>query len=366
MRVVFPALFDSFACADPQCACRTALRAAPVSAKAAPKAKFPFRDAAFGAIAGAAKIAQGEAVDGDAPIATARFGDFPLCAVATPAGVELSFDPLCPAVRELLAAAEEPVALAASEGGWRVALHVFQPEDGNRQVRLSPRKPVKWPEFVALRETLLDLVAEPTHPLLARLARVAAAVDVAVSDRTLPVAVPPLTPRVWLAFRAFMEQRVGQVPVEAMAELASQSLPLWAEPVGFQTGDVPTLLDALHGDWQQQVKRWLAPAERSIAPAVEAWLGVRMFAIPLDRDQSLARGHAELIEGLATGIRLLAALCEVRQEAPDPLLAVTALALGEHLVVARQDGLPVFELPRDAHEPGPRMADLDLTLESLC
>ncbi|MSP92671.1 MAG: hypothetical protein EXR79_12850 [Myxococcales bacterium] len=365
MRVVFPAAMDTFACVDPDCACRLALRAAPRAVTAA-KPKLPARDAVAAVVDGAAWIAGSAGEAGVAGAAEHGYGDFPIGAVGTPHQVELTFDTLCPEVRRLLAAVEEPTGIAGSDGGWRQGLRVFQPDHKNAQVRLTPRKSVRWVEFEALREALLDVAAEPTETLLAQLTRVAVAVDAAVTDQVLSTTVAPLTPRTFVAFRAFVETRAHAAGAEALAEFAGKTLPLWGADVGLKPGHLPTLLDALHGDWRAQLRARVVPHERELLAPLDAWLGMRLFAIPIDRDQSLVRGHTELLEGFAVGLRYLAALGETLDCDADALLAVTALALGEHFVLDTALPLPAFEVPRDAHDRGPRMADLDLTLESLC
>ena len=361
MRVVFPAILDGFACTRASCACRASLAAAPATASGD---GFPFRDTEAALLAGAAAVAHGASSAGKT--AATAHADYPIIAIATPQGAELTFSSLCPTVRSLLASNREPVALARAEGGWRCALRVFQPEGGLKEVRLTPRKTVPWAAFSATRDALLDLVAEPTLPLLARLARVAALLDAALTDRNLPVPVPPLTARGFLAFRGFVESRTASAPTEAMARFAADALPLWGDDVGLAASDIPALLDALAGDWRSHFRTWLVPTERDIAPAIEAWLGARLFAIPLDRDQSIARGYAEFFEGFAVALRYAAAFGEVRQQRINARMIVAALALGEHLVATAGQTLPGFEMPRDVHERGPRMADLDMTLESIC
>ena len=391
---------DTFACADPDCACRTALRAAPRTPPPAsarpptakqkqadaklkqpdsklkqpgakpdlpdPKPTLPHCDATAAVVDGAGILAGGGAVPDGAEGEGHGFGDFPIGAVATPRGVELTFDSLCPEVRHLMAGVEEPTGIAGSDGGWRQSLRVFQPDHKNAQVRLTPRKSVRWAEFEALREALLDVAAEPTETLLAQLTRVAVAIDAAVTDQVLATTVAPLTPRSFVAYRAFLETRAHAADAEKLAEFARKTLPLWGADVGLEPSHLPALLDALHGDWRAQFRARVVPHERDLLAPIDAWLGMRIFATPLDRDQSLARGHTELVEGVAVGLRYLAALTETLDCDADPLLAVTALALGEHCVFAAAEPLPAFEVPRDAHDRGPRMADLDLTLESLC
>lgn len=361
MRVVFPAVLDGFACAHADCACRLALRA---GSAGQPCSGFPFHDTERALLSGAAALASGAA-----PLAVQvepAHANHPISAIATPQGVELSFSSLCPTVRTLLAANREPVTLATAQGGWRHALQVFHPDGGLREVRLTARKTVPWAAFAATRESLLDLVAEPTLPLLARLARVAALLDAALTERSLPVPLPPLTARGFLAFRGFVESRTASAPAEAMARFAGETLGLWGDDVAVAPSDLPALLETLGGDWRSHFRTWIVPVERDIAPAIEAWLGARIFAIPLDRDQSIARGFAEFFEGLAVGLRYAAALCALGSKAADARILVAALALGEHFVAAAAEPLPSFESPRDVHERGPRMADLDMTLESIC
>ncbi len=368
MRVVFPAVLDGFACADADCPCRRSLRAAAAAAgKPQSSTKFPFRDAETALLDGAARLAQ-NAKAKLAPSANldARFGDYPLLAMQTPQGVELSLATMCPSVRELLSANQEPVSLARSDGGWRLALKVFQPEGGGKDVRLTPRKSVKWQEFLILREALLDLAAEPTLPLLARLARAASLIDIAIEERMPAAQPPPLTARAFLAFRGFIESRLASVDAEPLAQFAARALPLYGAQVSLTSKDMPALQTALAGEWREHFRRWLVPTERDVTPAVEAYLGTRLFAMPLDRDQSLARAYVEFFEAFALGLRFAAAIGHVRQLPVDAATVVASLALGEFFVAAAQQPLPAFELPRDVHERGPRMADLDMTLESVC
>ena len=361
MRVVFAAVLDGFACARADCACRRSLCAAATDQAAS---GFPFDDTHKALLGGAAALAHGGAqAAGDVE---AVHANHPISAIATPQGVELSFSSLCPTVRALLASNREPVTLATAQGGWRHDLQVFHPDGGLREVRLTGRKSVPWSAFASTREAVLDLVAEPTLPLLARLARVAALLDAALTEKSLPVPQPPLTARGFLAFRGFVESRTASAPTEAMARFASDALALWGDELTLTSSDMPALLDGLGGDWRSHFRTWIVPAERDIAPAIEAWLGARIFAIPLDRDQSIARGYAEFFEGFAIGLRYAAALCAIRSKAADARTLVAALALGEHFVAAAAEPLPSFEAPRDVHERGPRMADLDMTLESIC
>lgn len=367
MRVVFPAVLDGFACGEEDCVCRASLRAAALAtpANAKPVAGFPFRQAEQALVAGAARLGETGA-DAGKGTGGALFGDYPIVAIKTPTGVELTFASLCPAVRLLLAGNEEPVSLAGSEDGWRVPLSVFHHEAGLKEIRLTPRRLVRWPQFTAMRDVLLDLIAEPTHPLLARLAQVAAVIDVALTDHGLPTLSQPLTARGFLAFRGFIESRAASVEAEPLAAFAARALPLVTDATGVGPEHVPALLDALSGDWRAHAKKWLVPAEKDIASAIEAYLGARLFSIPVDRDQSLARGYTEFFEGFAVGLRLAAAMGEVLQQVVDVDVAVAALAIGEHAVSAASEPLPMFEMPRDASGRGPRMADLDMTLESIC
>lgn len=361
MRVVFPALLDAFDCGAEDCACRTAQRWAPAG-KPLPAGRFPFRAAERAMVRGAARLAKGD----DAPAKPANLtGDFPIAAVATPQGAELYFSALCPGVRSVLSANTEAVDLARSEGGWRVALQVFQPADKLKEVPLTAKKSIGWRQFQALRENLLDLIADPSLLVLARLARVAALVDSVVSERWVPGAVTPLTARNFLAFRGYLESRVASVDTEALALAAIALGPLFPE---LQLADLgsDSLLTALQGDWREDIKAWVAPREQDAVPAVEAWLALRVFAMPLDRDHSLQRAYAELFEGFAVGIRLASALGRARNAASTPASLVACLALAEAWIADSGEALPVWQRPEESHDRGPRMVDVDMTLESIC
>ena len=129
---------------------------------------------------------------------------------------------------------------------------------------------------------------------------------------------------------------------------------------------LPAFGKALDGEWRGHARAWLVPAERHLTAAAESWLGTRLHVLPLDRDQSLARAWSELFEGFALGLRYAMAMAETAQADVTPAQLVAALALGEFFVATAAQPLPAFELPRDVHERGPRMADLDMTLESVC
>lgn len=360
MRVVFPAVLDGFECADQDCACRQAMRAA-TAVKPGPAGQFPFREIEKAALRGAARIANDQGTPAKAAPANS---DFPIAAVASPGGAELYFATLCPMVRAYLAASEEAVDLARSEGGWRAPLQVFQPDGGGKLVRLSGAETLPWRQFQILREQLLDVIADPKLSLLARLARVGHLVDQVVGERAVPSTSPLLTPRGFLAFRSHLEGRMAAADAKALGAFLAKTAPLFPD-LDLELSQFTDVAAALHGDWREPLRRWVAPAEVEAARPLEAYFALRLFATPLERDQSLQRGHAELQEGTALGLRLAAAVGQVLQQPLRPVQLLACLALAEAHVVDAAKGLPIFERPVDSHDRGPRMADLDMTLESL-
>lgn len=346
MRVTFASALDNFSCQRVECLCAR-VRTSPLVAGHPGRA---------GVLAALQPSGQGPAA--------LPWNDFPLQAVQSPDGVSLAFCSLCPAVRAQLVAGEEPVTAAQSEGGWRQPLRVWQP-DGAPQVRLFADCPVPWPEFVTFRDVLLDLAAEPELPVLGRLTRIAMTMDAAQHARTLPPTAPTLTPRGFLAFRAFVESRCAAVDANQLEHFARDAAPMFPE-LALGPAELAALREALTGDWREQVRRWLVPAERDLLQVFETVLGVRLLALPFDRDVTLARAWAELLESTALAIRYAAALAVVRQAPTDTQTLAAALALAEHFVATSEQPLVVFAPQRDVHDRGPRMADLDLSLESIC
>ncbi len=360
MRVVFPAVLDGFECGDGDCACREAMRAA-AAVKGAVPGQFPFRDTEKALLRGAARLAAG-----NGPVAkpAVLVGDFPIAALATPSGAELYFSTLCPMVRAYVVAAEEAVDLAHSEGGWRAPLQVFQPAGITKAVPLAGAAVIPWRSYQKLRELLLDINADSTLSLLARLARAAHLVDQVIGELTVPTQPALLTPRAFLAFRSHLEVRMAAADGKALAAFVAKAAPLFPD-LDLDQDQLRTLGKALGEDWREPLRLWVAPAERVASMALEAYLALRYFAIPLDRDQSLERGHAELQEGIALGLRIAAALGRTLEQALEPVQLLACLALAEALVADAGKPLPIFERPQDSHDRGPRMADLDMTLESL-
>lgn len=346
MRVTFASALDNFSCQRGDCLCRS-VRTSP------PQPGHPGRAATLAAL-------ENSPGPGNSP----PWNDFPLQAVQTADGASLTFSTLCPVVRARLLAAEEPVTPAHSEGGWRQPLQVWKP-DGKPHVLLFADCPVPFPAFLALRDALLDLAAEPTLPILGRLTRLAMTFDAAQHSRALPAAPPTLTPRGFLAFRAFLEARCASADPERLGSFAARARHMLPE-LALADTDLPRLLDALTGEWREQVRQWLVPGEREQVQVFETWLGARLLALPFDRDVSLARAWAELLESAAVAIRFAGALGELRQEATSGPTLLAALALAEHCVATAELPLPPFELPRDLHDRGPRMADLDMSLEAIC
>ena len=185
-------------------------------------------------------------------------------------------------------------------------------------------------------------------------------------DRSLPANLPPLTARTFLAFRGYLEARVAAAETEPMARFAAALLPLYTEEIGLQPADAGRLIDTFNGDWRDQLQKRMVGVESQLTSAIEAWLGARLFALPVARDQALDRSLAELIESFALGLRFAAVLAELCDRDVDPTLVVAALSLGEHFVAHSAAPLPAFALPVDGHERGPRMADLDMTLAAIC
>ena len=351
MRVTYPSILDEFSCPEQECLCRRVRQAelpaethvgrAAVQAALNPQQKHPQQK-------------QGKI----------QTNDFPLLAVRTADGANLSFDTLCPRVRQVLVHAQEPTTPAHSQGGWRQPLHVWQPA-GKPVVRLLPDVNVPWLAYTTLQQALLDVAAEPALAFLARLTRVAMTADEAQYLRALPSPIPTLTPRGFLAFRAFLESRTAAADPEALTEFLTTARAMLPE-LHLHDSDLPRFLDALSGEWREPLRTWLVPVERDLSPTLEAWLGVRLLALPFDRDVSLARAWTELLESVAVALRYLAALGEMRQSPLTPELALVALTLGEHFVALQDTALPPFEQSREVHDRGPRMADLDMSLESIC
>lgn len=360
MRVVFPAVLDGFECADGDCACRQAMRAATATKGAVP-GQFPFRDAEKAVLRGAARLAAGH---GPAAKSAVLVGDFPIAAVAAPSGAELYFSTLCPMVRAYVAAAEEAVDLARSEGGWRAALQVFQPANGIKAVPLAGASMIPWRSYQKLRDQLLDINADTTMSLLARLARAAHLVDQVIGEMAVPAEPALLTPRAFLAFRSHLEVRMAAADGKALGAFVAKAAPLFPD-LDLDQAQVRALVKALAEDWREPLRLWVAPAERVASLTLEAYFALRYFAIPLERDQSLERGHAELQEAAALGLRVAAALGSTLQQTLEPSQLLACLALAEALVADAGTPLPIFVRPVDSHDRGPRMADLDMTLESL-
>lgn len=368
MHVIFPAALDNVACEPGTCACRDWLG---VAAKRAGKRRrrggprLPMPQAEWALVDALLRHTGDDPPATPAALAGAWDGH-PVYGWITPDGVEVAFSTLCAEVRARLAATDEPVALATADGGWRRPLQVFRFDGDKPPIRLSPEVELGWSEFAATRDAALDLVADHRHPLLARLAQVVGLLHVVQQDRALPQHLPPLTARTFLAFRGFLEARVAAADAESMARFGAALLPLISAETGLQPADAGRLLDTLNGDWRDQLKRRMVAVESSLWSAIEAWLGVRIFAMPLCRDQSIARATAELIDGFAHGLRFAAALAEIADRPVDPPLVVAALSLGEHHVAHAGAPLPPFTLPEGGRERGPRMADLDMTLASIC
>jgi hypothetical protein len=285
---------------------------------------------------------------------------------ATPDGVELGFSSLCPQVRKLLAETDEPVALASGEGGWRRPVAVFRFSDGLSDVRISPRIRTPWHRYVELRDVLLDLIVDRRHPLLARLAQAASLSSFVLSERNMPENDLVLTARAFLSYRGQLEARVASAPVEDMAAFGSAMLPLYGDDIGLQASRMDAFTEAVGGDWRAQLKRWLVPAEAGLSSAFEAYLGLRLFMTPVDRDQSLYRGYAEFFESFAIGLRFVAAIADVLQRPVDSTMLMAAMMLGEHQVRHAHVPIPTYTTPTESHIRGPRMADLDMTFESIC
>lgn len=360
MRVVFPAVLDGFECADGDCACRQALRAA-TAAKSPVAGQFPFRDTEKALLRGAARVAGGH---GPVAKAASVVGDFPIAAVATPSGAELYFSTLCPMVRAYVVAAEETVDLARSEGGWRAALQVFQPTSGMKAVSLTGASAMPWRSYQRMRDQLLDINADTTQSLLARMARAAYLVDQVITELAVPTQPVLLTPRAFLAFRSHLEVRMEAADAKGLAAFVGKAAPLFPD-LDLDEDQLRVLAKALAEGWREPLRLWVAPAEQTASMALEAYLALRYFAIPLDRDQSLERGHAELQEGFGVGLRIAAALGHTVGQILQPVQLLACLALGEALVADAGKPLPIFARPIDSHDRGPRMADLDMTLESL-
>ncbi|MCO4762578.1 MAG: hypothetical protein KC502_13790 [Myxococcales bacterium] len=291
---------------------------------------------------------------------------FPVWAWATPDGVEVGMSTLSPAVRRRLAETDEPVTLAHADGGWRTPLSVFRFRDGLEDVRITARTKLPWEAFTTLRELVLDAIADRRQPLLARMAEIGGLIADLSSQRALPATPPTLNGRLFLAWRGFLEARVADADSGALASFAAAAAPLFSDDLPLDAGALAQLEEALAGDWREDLRSWVVPAERAVSEAMESYLGARLFHVPLDRHLTIVRGYVEFFEGFAMGLRYAAAFGAIQGAPLTALQMVAALALGEHAVAAQGLALPAFALPRASHDRGPHMADLDMTLESIC
>lgn len=358
MHVVFPAALDAIATRLPECPSRAWLAAA---AGRVDGAAFPMRGCEAALVSALADRLRAADAAVEPPLA-----GFPVFAWQTPDAVELGFSTLSPLVRAELATTDEPGALARSEGGWRTELALFRYGDGLRRLRLSPRLRVEWRDFAAARDAMLDILADLRSPLLARIAEIAGLAATVLAERAMPGALPPLTSRAFLAFRGHLEARCADAPVDAMADTLRAVEPLFRADAGLGAAESDAVVAALHGDWRGDMAKWVVPVEKEISPAIEGLVGLWLFSMPMVRDRTLQRGWAELFEAIALGLRFAAAVGAAQQAPIDALQAATAFALGEHTVAWSEQGLPAFALPSASHDRGPRMADLDMTLESIC
>ena len=233
-------------------------------------------------------------------------------------------------------------------------------------MRISPRIRTPWHLYVELRDALLDLIVDRRHPLLARIAQAGSLTAFFLSERYMPENDLVLTARTFLSYRGQLEARVASAPVEEMAAFGRAMLPLYGDGIGLESSQMDAFAEAIGGDWRAQLKRWLVPAEAGLSSAFEAYLGLRLFMTPLDRDQSLYRGYAEFFESFAIGLRYVAAISEVLQRRVEPGVLMAAMMLGEHQVRHAKVPISSYAPPSESHIRGPRMADLDMTFESIC
>ncbi len=367
MRVTFPAALDAIAADLPDCPTRRWRGAMQrqVAAMGSDAPAWPMRVAELALCRAVAGRIAGDEDDLRAP-----WSAFPVFAWQTPTGVELGFSTLSPMVRRHLATGDDPGALATGADGWRTELSVLRSQGGLARLKLRDQLTVGWTEFTALREALLDLLADRRTPLLARLAAIASVHANTLSNRALPDlaaggGLEPLHTRNYLAFRAFLESRCAAADAEALGEVLRQLEPLCAGDAGLGAADAAQVCEALLGDWRADLGSYVAAVERELAPAIESVYGLWLFGTPLQRDVSLLRGWAELGEKLAFGLRFAAAIGAAQGAPLDALQMTTALALGEAAVATLEPRLPLLQLPTGAHERAPRMVDLDMTLASI-
>lgn len=371
MRVVVPAFLDDFLCGVPDCACRRALAQAASLPSQSRKQSQPPTPAWPPAAAEAALWQGGRACTAgqqgslsnaqlDAPAADATG---PLTAVAVGAEAELYFSALCPQVRDAVSHYRDALDLLRRPDGWRLPLHAIAVDDPSPEVWISAGQPLPWPAWTALRDALLDALADPGLPLLPRIARVALALaQPPAVPATGPVQLAPLTARDYLHVRAHLEARLAaQSPAWLAAHFPAGNglFPELAEP------SAAAWKRALQADWRPALAGPLAECEREVTPALEILLSLQVFAMPMARGLTLQRCLAGWIEALAVGLRWMAALWHWRQAMPDTAQWVAVLAAADAAVAAAAAPLPQLAAPQPTHDRGPRMADLDLSFASL-
>ncbi|MEY3014545.1 MAG: hypothetical protein RIT45_3280 [Pseudomonadota bacterium] len=358
MHVVFPAALDAVAHELDACPSRAWLAAASSHLDAN---AFPMRGCESAVVQALSERLRASDAEVEGPLE-----GFPVFAWETPDAVELGFSTLSPMVRRHLAASDEPGTLARSEGGWRRALALFRYGDQLRELRLSPRLRIPFRDYAGARDAMLDVLADLRSPLLARLAETACLAATVLAERALPGELPLLTSRNFLAFRGHLEARCAAAEPDAMAAALRRVEPLFHGEHGLGAASPDAVAEALAGDWRADMSAFVVPVEKEIAPALEGLVGLWLFTTPMARDRTLQRGWAELFESIAVGLRYCAAIGAAQGTPIDAEQAAAGFALGEHAVAWSEGGLPAFVLPAASHDRGPRMADLDMTLESIC
>lgn len=386
MQVFFSAALDGVTCDAATCKCAGWISAAVAAKKPAKRKKGKARKTdsdgvkfppplqaraiieAVAARQGDTDAAETDAAETDTEAVPRPAGwrDFPVSAWLTPDGVELAFSTLCPSVRAALAQADEPAAIATSDGGWRRSIGMFEHPNSLAEIALRPRNKLPWRDYADLRDASLDIISDRRQPLLARLAEIASVASQVLDELAIPGELPGLTARSFLAWRGFLESRVASANATKLHDFAVSIAPLFKEDAGLDQEVLAALSESLAGDWRAHLIDKVAPRERVIGDALETYFGARLFGIPVVRDVSLARAWAELFEGLAAGLRYLAGLCDALDTDATAELAVAAMAMGEHYVCHTSKKLTTFSLPPAGHGRAPRMADVDMTLASIC
>ena len=272
--------------------------------------------------------------------------NYPVVGLSTPGGVECYFETACPEVLRCLVEESGELAVTEAPASFERRVYAFEYDEPIQYVRLTAEDVVEFDDYARFRRDAIASLGHEADRPLAAFARLlwfvtewaARGHAMRTFDRYELDEGAYVTALAHLA-TCFRSAAVTWTVLEGRLGLARQFLSY----LPWETGD---RLDRLSEKEPPDAHRAAGSLSR-FGPAsltvIARFLAARVFATPLQNEDSLLGGTLSLAETLGTGLYVAGAMAADDSADPGPEIMGAALGLADFLFRARKESSPAFD-----------------------